>query len=240
MTPSEWIQELRPALIAVGILEISGRIFSFTPQSETLLAIFLAGFTVYLADHSLPSRSGWTWPLLLLCSGAVAGSLYLSAQVSIPGVVLYVLLALLYVLPLMPRRRRLQDFPHLRTLAVVGGWAGIPFLLEPFPLHARSLIYLLGMAGFLLPALLWSDLADSREDQAARRKTWSTLLSPEQRILLSLLALGLSVLCFSLPDLRIMLPGPLLYLAGFRIWERHPRHSDWVLLWPLVYVWTSA
>ncbi len=232
--PAKGIQELRPALIAIGFLAMPAMLFDFQLKAETLLAGFFAAFAVYLADHLLPAGNKGTWPLIGLCSTAFAGFAWRSQQFSFPGLLFYIFLALVYVLPLLPGKKRLQDIPILRVIAIVTGWACIPMLLMPFPYRVASVIYLVGVSAFMFPAVLWSDLADRGEDQKSGRLTWSTQLQTQKRTSLILCTLLLSGLCFSLPGLRIMLPAPLLYLFNISRLNRHPHHSDWVLLWPFI------
>lgn len=228
------LPELRPALIAIGFLLMPAGLFDIPLKSSTLAAGFFAAFAVYLADHRLPDKEAYTWPLILLCSAAFGIAGVMSRQMALAGILCYIVLALSYVLPLFPGPKRLQDFPLARLLAVVGGWAGIPLLLHAFPHTLSALIYLAGIGALMLPAVMWSDQADAVEDQTAGRLTWSMRQSPRRRLILTRAALTLSLLCFSLPGLRLMLPAPLLYWAASPGLNRHPEYADWILLWPLL------
>jgi hypothetical protein len=234
MMHAKWLEDLRPALIAVGFLLMPARLFAYGLRPATLAAGFFAAFAVYFADHSLPAHSKWAWPVIVISSAVFLWMFFLSGQFSVPGIMGYVGLALLYVLPVLPGRKRLQDFPILRVLAVVCGWSLMPLLVRDFRISPLTLMYIWGMAALLLPALLWSDLADADTDHRHGRNTWSMGLTRRNRNGLLIGFLLLSVLCFSHPQLRLLLPVPLLYLAGLPFFNRHPQYSDWVLLWPLL------
>ena len=232
--PVKGIEELRPALIAIGFLGMPAALFDFQLKWETFLAGFFAAFVVYLADHLLPAKDKVTWPLILLFSVAFGSFALRSGQFSLSGVLFYILLALFYVLPLLPGKKRLQDFPLPRVMAVVGAWAGLPLILKPFPIAIESGVYLAGMCATMLPAVLWSDKADAEDDQTAERHTWSTQINDRTRTYIIHLSLFIAIVCFSIPPLNLMLPVPLLYLLASPGLKRHPHHSDWFLLWPLI------
>ncbi|WFB34397.1 hypothetical protein P3T73_09510 [Kiritimatiellota bacterium B12222] len=234
MMPVKGIQELRPALIAVGFLHLAATTFHFDISLSTYIAIFLAAFTVYSADHLLPGRSKWTWPCILTLASAFVGSAIWSSQFNFAIMLGYILLAIAYVLPLFPQHRRLQDFPRGRVLAVSLGWACMPLVMTSFPFDAESTLYLLGFAGIMLPAILWSDLSDAHEDQQQHRITWSLMLGEHSRKLIILASLIFSLCCFASSTLFYgILSMPLLYLIASPCFHRHPQHSDWFLLWPL-------
>ncbi|MDF3128046.1 hypothetical protein P0Y35_02435 [Kiritimatiellaeota bacterium B1221] len=232
--PAKQIEEIRPALIAIGFLAMPAKLFHFPLHAETLLAGFFAAFAVYLADHQLPAPKPHSWPLILGCSALFAGFAWRSEQFYFPGILFYILLALVYVIPLLPQKKRLQDIPVLRVTAIVTGWACIPLLMFPFPHSGHAFIYLLGMSSWMLPAVIWSDLADKEDDLATGRLTWILSKSPRQRRQIVLSALMLSLGCFIAGEFWIMVPAPLLYAVGFRFLNHHPQHSDWILLWPLI------
>lgn len=230
MMPAKWIQEIRPALIAVGFLQMAGHLLGPPLSFHTRSAIFFAAFSVYLADHFFRSL----WPLLVITSGAFLWTGYRADPLRWPVIAGYILLAFAYVFPLFPGKKRLQDFPWARVVAVVGGWALIPFILKDFSFSTLRLLYVLGIAATMIPALIWSDLADAKQDQEEGRLTWTMQRSKRQLTWISNGALLISCLCFSPGSLRILLPLPLLYLAFSGYLNRHPQHSDWILLWPFV------
>lgn len=232
--PAKLIEEVRPALIAVGFILMAATLVDFALNSFTLLAGFSAAFAVYLADHELPKKNKAAWPGVAVASAIFGFFAWQSGQLSWIAIGFYILLSFAYVFRWFPGKRRLQDFSILRVLAISGGWAALPLLLDGFPLTSSSLIYILGMATFMLPAIVWSDVADAESDDKVGRKTLAATLSKKGKTLLILSALSLSILCFSLPGLHPMLPGPVIYLFLFRFLNRHPQHSDWVLLWPLL------
>jgi 4-hydroxybenzoate polyprenyltransferase len=234
MMRAKLIAELRPALIAVGFLLMASKLLAVTLTPFPLLAGFFAAFAVYFADHELPKKHRLAWPGILLASLGFGFFAWKSNQLSWMGIGFYVLLSFAYVFRWFPGKRRLQDFPRLRVLAIAGGWAALPLLLNAFTLHRSSGLYLIGMTAFMLPAIVWSDLADANSDQRAGRKTLAVSLSERGRTRLILSALLLALACCSLPSLQAMLPGPLIYLGFFRFFNRQPQYSDWVLLWPLI------
>jgi len=231
--PAKLIEEVRPALIAVGFFLMAATLVDFVLNSFTILAGFSAAFAVYLADHELPKKNKGAWPGIAVASALFGLFAWKSGQLSWIAIGFYTLLSFAYVFRWFPGKRRLQDFLIMRVLAIAIGWAALPLLLDGFLLTRSSLVYITGMAAFVLPAIFWSDVADTESDDKAGRRTLAVTLSIKRRTLLILSALSLSILCFSLPRLHPMLPGPVLYLFLFRFLNRHPQHSDWVLLWPL-------
>lgn len=235
--PTNLPRELLPALIALGFLYIPASRFAFDLNRYSALAIVTAAFAVYYADHHLghPTPFPRRCAIVFLSCGFLY-FLILSKQLSLVGVAIYILMSLLYVFPVFPERKRLQDFPRIRVLAIGIGWTALPFLHHEFPINWTSGFYLSGVAGCLIPNILWSDLADADADRISGRRTWAMGLPPTRLIWVVRLSLFASLLCFAVTRTYLMIPLPLACLlleTTFRE-ARQAGKADWILLWPLL------
>ncbi|MEX2606482.1 MAG: hypothetical protein WD708_03980 [Kiritimatiellia bacterium] len=235
--PTNKFREILPALIALGFLYFPATRFGFDLNRTSAMAICTAAFAVYFADHRLKPPT----PLSTRCIIGIAacGFLYFlaqSKQLSLMGVAVYILMSLLYVFPVFPQRRRLQDLPRIRVLAICAGWTALPLLHHEFPFSWSGGGYLSGVAGCLLPNILWSDFADADTDRLSGRFTWAMTLSPAGIQWIVRISLFVSLLCFAASRTYLMLPLPpacLLLESTFRN-PRQADKADWILLWPLL------
>jgi hypothetical protein len=230
-------KELLPAVIALGLFLFPATRFDFELNSYSVLAIFTAAFTVYFADHWVETSTPFpTWVIIGLLSAIHLFFVHVSTQFSLLGIFTYVWLALLYVLPCLPKEKRLQDLPQVRVLAIVTGWTALPLLHQDFPITWTSGGYLLGVAGCLIPNIIWCDLADVEADHTSGRPTWVMHQSPALIRHTLWFCLFISLLGFVLSNSYLMIPVPLAYLLlepKFRN-TAHTDKADWILLWPLV------
>lgn len=235
--PTNALREILPALIALGFLTFPASRFGFDLNRYSALAIVTAAFAVYFADHHLaPSTPFPTRCVIGLLSSTFLYFLILSEQLSLVGVAIYILISLFYVFPVFPGKKRLQDLALIRILAIALGWTALPILHHDFPIHWTSIFYLVGVAGCLIPNILWSDLADAEADRLSGRFTWAMDLPPTQLVRISRISLFASLLCFAVSRTYLMFPLPLAYLlleSTFRN-PREAEKADWILIWPLL------
>ncbi|MDA3872493.1 MAG: hypothetical protein PF795_00840, partial [Kiritimatiellae bacterium] len=240
--PTNGLREALPALIALGLVFFPASRFGFDLNRYSALAIFTAAFAVYFTDHRLESPT--PIPIRCIIGLLTCGFLYvlsMSYQLSLQGVAVYILMSMLYVFPVFPGKERLQDFPRIRVLAIGMGWTALPLLHHEFQINWTCGFYLLGVAGCLIPNILWSDLADAEADRLSGRTTWAMKLSASSIQWVVRISLFLSLLCFALSRTYLMLPLPLAYLlleSTFRD-PRQADKADWILLWPLLAVLLS-
>lgn len=244
MTPLAWTRELPPPLIAVGLLLAAARRFDLRIDWRVGGVALLGALCVYGADHLLGTRRPerlkpdlrFLW--ILLGSALLLGLFYTGDHLSGPAVTAYLLLSQLYVFPLLPGRRRLQDFPLPRFLAILAGWTLLPFLLRDFGLTPVSGLYLAATALYLGCDILWSDFADLEHDRSAGRPTLAERLTDRSLLWICRSGLAVSAGLFTLSEAYAMAAGPLLFLAGQELLppERFGKRSDWFLLWPLIAV----
>jgi len=235
-------REVLPALIAVGLLRATARRYDLDLPLQVDLVALTGALAVYSADHLLgtraPNRFRWEtrFSLVALYGLVLLAALWTAPGLRLPMIPLYVALSFLYVFPLCPGRYRLQDLPLPRVAAIVGGWAALPFLLRVLPVDQTAFVYVLGLAFFLLPDVLWSDLADKAHDAAAGRPTLAHRLSPGQIRWIGRVSLLLSAAALHAARAPALVPGPLLFLAAQELLPRRifaPR-VDLLLLWPLL------
>lgn len=234
--PINGIREVLPAFIALGLLYFPATHFEFDLNRFSALAIFTAALAVYFADHRLENPA--TFPARCITGLVSISFLYflnVSEQLSLVGVSVYILMSLLYVFPVFPGKKRLQDLPRIRVLAIGAGWASLPLLHHEFPINWTSGGYLMGIACCLIPNILWSDLADAKTDRLSGRPTWVVNLSPIGIRWTLQISLFASLMFFAVSRIYLMFPLPLAYLlleSTFRN-PRQANKADWILLWPL-------
>ncbi|MCC5845836.1 MAG: hypothetical protein JJU05_16430 [Verrucomicrobia bacterium] len=228
------------ALIAWGFLLSAARWRGIDPAPALQLLVFCAALAVYGLDRTggfspedrrnAPDRCAWltrhralqTAVILLALLGLLLALTRVSTHTRLTATA-YVLFAAAYARPLLPGKKRLQDFPRLKLPCIVLGWALLP-ALNP---DLFSLPWTLYRVLWLIPNVLWSEWLDHPGDHQTDRP------APPLRASLLLLA---ATLLYGLhiqagPDL----PAPALYtLALLLIAPRRPltfaRCQDLLLL----------
>jgi hypothetical protein len=232
-----------PSFIAAGILLTALQHAKLPLYPSIFICGALGAFCVYTVDHAIgtpcPTRFQWFSCYLAVFTACIAIVLTLIFMpgIRVFGIVGYILLSVCYVIPLLPGRKRLQDFPILRTGVILFGWAGIPFLITGFTPGLRNLAFIFSMGAFLLPAILLQDHLEAAEDQASGRKTFGGSLSTTQTETLCNFSITLSLFGF-----LFFVQNPWLILCPFTfklalLFMGHKKTALWadvLLLTPLV------
>lgn len=190
-----WALNLHIGLIAVGFLLSAGRWANLAVSPALITLVFFAGLLVYGADRTgagspedalnQPERYRWHQVhrkgfrgMLAFSFVFVAVCWWLVPADTRAASALYAILAVGYTRPLLPGRRRLQDFPRLKFLCAVGGWACIPFLISGFGSGGPAWLWTMYRAGWLGVNFAWSEWRDAEGDVAAGRKNLFAGKSP--------------------------------------------------------------
>lgn len=258
--------------IAAAVLLGTYALLGLPPSAPLVVLGFCGTLLVYQLDRlagaapedafNQPRRLAWIhshWRYVALSSTAAA----LGAAVSIPflrsqtlaaGASLG-LVALLYVLPLLPGGRRLKAVWWAKPVAVAGAWAVGGALLPVIETGAIPAAAAWGLAAyrflFILPNVLLADEADRAGDARAGLRTVATEWPPRRlrhlataALVLAIAGAGAAPFLFGAPWL-ILLDGlgPVLLLAAVL---RAPAHAspsaaffygfwiDALIAWPAV------
>jgi len=232
--------DLFPALIAVGLQLAAGTVAGLPVPPVVLAVTALGGYCVYTADHaSGTSRSGGFRWSSAYTRVALATMLLLAIATIFPGVRhltlgIYILMSVLYVIPLSSSLPRLQDLPLIRSLAIPVCWALIPLLNRQVRGSREEWIWMAGMGCMLAAAHLLSDWKDATSDREHQRPTLPSTCTHEQIRWMCWGLLTLSALLFCLtPSTRMMTPGPLIFFCHTTLkglWQT-ARIGDVFLLW---------
>ena len=230
-------QDVLPGLIAAGLLSCGEVLLLGHPTWQVPLAGYLAASTVYIADHRIPATGKappriWCW-IALRC-GALGMLLLTCPRFNLLPILLYLGLALGYVLHLPGTTVRLQEHPWLRVTLVSAGWGCVPLILNGLPLTSSTLGFLLGNTSLFLAGVMWSDLSDREEDRAQHRITPAQQLSPRHFKRIVTAAYAISAGAYVLSGFPIL--GVASLLGGGLIpgseKQRLLPYTDALLLWP--------
>lgn len=260
--------------IAVAFIAGTYALIEIPPSPPLLVAGFCGAYLVYLFDRTLgfspedaqnhPGRSHWVKNNRKIIRWSAVGAL-LSGGLTIPflngrtlvACSVFVLLGLVYVVPLLPGRRRLKAWSHWKTFCITAGWSFggviLPVLQAGRSVSTAVLLLLVYRFLFVLPNVLLSDVPDRPGDTRAGLQTFATRL-PERRFrLITRLppalavagAVGAVLSGWGPVLLLVDAAGPLLIF--FFTFEHphsdHPHHQfylDLLMAWPCVTAITAV
>ena len=252
--------------IAVGFLLGTYALLQLPPSPPLLVLAFCGTFLTYQFERALrpapedrynqPARLAWirshqpyVWISSTLALILALGALpFLQPATLLVGLAL-ALISLSYILPLLPRRRRLKSVWFLKPVLIGGAWAlgGVllPITEAQAPLTGAAAALIAYRFLFVLPNALLADWPDRTGDTRAGLRTVATQL-PATRLqhlaaasLVTALvgALTAGALFDITPLIFIDLLGPALMLALLYVLPPN-RHRglflDLVVAWPAV------
>jgi hypothetical protein len=249
ISSSRWINpllhlNLHVGGIAWGFLLSAARWQGESAPPALQLLVFCAAVAVYGLDRTgnfspedrinAPDRCEWLgrhrrlqWAVILTALAGVLISLTQVPAATRHAALGYALFAAAYARPLLPGRKRLQDFARIKLPCIVLGWALLP-ALQPDLFDPAWTLYRIG---WLIPNVLWSEWLDHPGDRKTPRP------APPWRIslVLMLVTIGLGLWIGAGRDLF----GPGLYLVALLAWApKNPmafaRRQDLFLLASLV------
>jgi len=191
-----WIESLLAALACWGLGLVTYCLLGVSPDFSALLLLAVCTFLVYTLDGELPfspeDRTSYSVlrlaPVVVGAVVAVLGAVLTFRREALFVIAVLAATSMLYMLPILPGRRRLKELPMAKTGIVSIGWGFSTVLipaLQSEDVSVAAVLWLLAYRiAFLAPNILASDWPDRSSDLEAGIRTPANSLGTPQFMIL--------------------------------------------------------